>query len=328
MDDGTTSIAAPGPSSSTVLSVGCVFRPQFPPETLAAAARAADNAGLHELWLWEDCFLNGGVSAAAIALANSERLRVGLGVLPVPMRNVAVTAMEIATLDRMFPGRLRVGIGHGVQEWMAQIGERVASPMTLLREYTSVLAALLRGETVSHDGRYVTVADVRLDWPPAPDVELLLAATGPRTLELSGELGSGTVITGGTSPDGLRQAVHHIRRGMAKRAQPARHSTVVYVICAVDPDAAGQIGDELAYWKLDGGHDVAAYGTPAEIAAAATRWIDAGADTIVFQPSGSVDIEEFVEIIGTRVQPLLTGQGRPPATGLSGSSAPAESRSP
>jgi alkanesulfonate monooxygenase SsuD/methylene tetrahydromethanopterin reductase-like flavin-dependent oxidoreductase (luciferase family) len=102
--------------SSPLPRVGCVYGPQYAPERLAAAARAADRAGLDQLWLWGDCFLTGGLSTAAIALSHSTRLTVGVGVLPVPMRNVALTAMEIATLSRAFPGRLRVGIGHGVQD--------------------------------------------------------------------------------------------------------------------------------------------------------------------------------------------------------------------
>lgn len=66
--------------------LGCVFLPQNPPERLAATARIADDAGLEELWVWEDCFWPA-VSAAAIALSNSRRLTVGIGVAPVPMRN-------------------------------------------------------------------------------------------------------------------------------------------------------------------------------------------------------------------------------------------------
>jgi alkanesulfonate monooxygenase SsuD/methylene tetrahydromethanopterin reductase-like flavin-dependent oxidoreductase (luciferase family) len=286
------------------ISVGAVFRPQCPPERIAEVAQAADAAGLDELWLWEDCFLAGGISAAAIALANSRRLKVGIGVLPVPMRNVAMTAMEIATLDRAYPGRIRVGVGHGVQDWMAKIGEKVASPMTLLREYVTVLSALLRGESVTHDGRYVKLADVGLDWPPDREVEVLLGAEGPRTLALSGELGAGTVITGGTSADGLREARQHILAGIAERDRPKQHSTVVYVICATGPDAARQVRDELVYWKLDPSLDRGAHGTPEEIASAATRWVEAGADTIVFQPSADVDPEEFVEFIGRDVRPL------------------------
>jgi alkanesulfonate monooxygenase SsuD/methylene tetrahydromethanopterin reductase-like flavin-dependent oxidoreductase (luciferase family) len=287
--------------------VGVVFRPQIAPEHLASAARAADAAGLDELWLWEDCFLAGGISAAAIALASSERLTVGIGVLPVPMRNVAITAMEIATLDRAYPGRVRIGLGHGVQDWMAQIGERVASPMTLLREYVTVLAALLRGERITHDGRYVKLTDVGLDWPPHTNIELLIGAERPRTLELSGEIGSGTVITGGTSPDELTEALRHVEAGRAKSNASEPHSTVVYLICATGPDAAERARDEVAFWKLDPAEDRAVHGSAEDIAAGANRWIAAGADTIVFQPGADVVIEEFVDVIGA-VQPLLAAR--------------------
>lgn len=295
-------------NATSALSVGCVFRPQFPPERIAAAAQAADAAGLDELWLWEDCFLAGGISAATIALANSQRLRVGVGVLPVPMRNVAVTAMEIATLARAYPGRIRIGVGHGVQDWMAQIGEKVASPMTLLREYVTALTALLRGERVTVDGRYVNLTDVGLDWPPDSKIEVLIGAEKPRTLALSGELASGTVITGGTSPDGLRDALRHISAGYVNRDGNDRHSTVAYVVCATEPNAARKVRDELEHWQYDPAEDLAAYGTPEEIAAAATRWIDAGADTIVFQPPGDADIEAFVGVIGRLVQPLIAAR--------------------
>ncbi len=70
---------------------------------------AAELAGVAELWLWEDCFLQGGIAQAAAALALTETLTVGLGVLPAPLRNVVTTAMEIATLEAIFPGRLRLG---------------------------------------------------------------------------------------------------------------------------------------------------------------------------------------------------------------------------
>jgi alkanesulfonate monooxygenase SsuD/methylene tetrahydromethanopterin reductase-like flavin-dependent oxidoreductase (luciferase family) len=126
--------------------LGAIFLPQLPPERLRGIADAADEAGLEELWLWEDCFRESGVASAAAVLAWTGRLRVGVGLLPVPLRNVALTAMELATMHRLFPGRLSVAVGHGVQEWMAQVGARVESPVTLLREYVTALRALLRGE--------------------------------------------------------------------------------------------------------------------------------------------------------------------------------------
>ena len=94
------------------------------------------------------------------------RLTVGIGLMPAPLRNVAVCAMEVAMLARMFPGRLIAGVGHGVQDWMGQVGARVASPLTLLEEYAGALRRLLGGERVSVAGRYVTLDGVALDWPP------------------------------------------------------------------------------------------------------------------------------------------------------------------
>jgi alkanesulfonate monooxygenase SsuD/methylene tetrahydromethanopterin reductase-like flavin-dependent oxidoreductase (luciferase family) len=107
---------------------GVVFRPDFSPATLRQTAAAVDAAGIDELWLWEDCFLQGGIAAATAALAATDTLTVGIGVLPAPLRTVVTTAMEIASLEAMFPGRIRVGIGHGVQDWMRQAGAAVWPP--------------------------------------------------------------------------------------------------------------------------------------------------------------------------------------------------------
>ena len=59
--------------------LGVVFRPQLPPEQLRAVAEAADASGVDMLWLWEDCFREGGISTAAAALAWTSRVRVGIG---------------------------------------------------------------------------------------------------------------------------------------------------------------------------------------------------------------------------------------------------------
>ena len=289
--------------NDTMIRVGCVYRPQFAPERLAATARAADASGLDELWLWEDCFLAGGVSAAAIALSHSSRLVVGVGVLPVPMRNVAVTAMEIATLVRSFPGRVRIGLGHGVQEWMGWIGERVASPMTLLREYLTCLDALLRGERVTFDGRYVHLDAVALDWVPAEPVELLVGAGGPKTLRLSGELASGTILTGGTTPDAQRAALAHVRDGANGRP----HAVVTYVLCTTGPTAEADLRGEAEFWELAPTPDVGVFGDAAAIASGVRPWLEAGTDTVVLQPTAAVDVERYVRFVGEEVRPLLTG---------------------
>jgi len=287
-------------------TLGAIFLPDLPPERLRAVARAADESGLDELWLWEDCFKQSGVAAAAAALAWTDRVRIGVGVFPVPLRHVALTAMEIATLDRLFPGRLVVGVGHGVQEWMAQIGAQAESPVTLLREYLSALRALLRGEQVSTDGRYVRLDAVALDWPPAPAPAILAGAVGPRTLRLSGEHADGTILTAATSPDQLRQARIHIDEGRADAARTDPHPVVVYLHTATGPEAAARLAADQIRSGKESAEDVGVAGDAHAIASAVRRLAEAGADSVVLQPTADVtDPEGFIRFIGAEVRPLV-----------------------
>jgi alkanesulfonate monooxygenase SsuD/methylene tetrahydromethanopterin reductase-like flavin-dependent oxidoreductase (luciferase family) len=276
-------------------TLGTIFLPQFPPERLHGVVRAADQAGLEELWLWEDCFLESGIATAAAALAWTERLRVGVGVLPVPLRNVALTAMELATLHRLFPGRLEVGVGHGVLDWMGQVGARVESPMTLLREYVDALRALLRGEQVTVSGRYVRLDRVALDWPPPSPPAIYVGAVGPRTLRLSGESGDGTILTGDTTADRVREARRLIDDGRAAGGRTDAHRVVVYLRVGTGPSGIAGPANGIA--------------VPAEapaLADAVQEWAEAGADSVVLQPSADdPDPEGFVRFVATEVRPLL-----------------------
>jgi alkanesulfonate monooxygenase SsuD/methylene tetrahydromethanopterin reductase-like flavin-dependent oxidoreductase (luciferase family) len=200
-------------------SYGATCVPQIAPERIPAVARAAEAAGLDELWVWEDCFWVSGTSAVVAALSATERIRVGVALLPVPLRNVALTAMEITTLHRLFPGRVTVAVGHGVQDWMAQVGARAESPLTLLREYVVALKALLRGETVTTGGRYVNLDRVTLDWTATPVPEVYLGGVGARTLRLAGELADGVVLD---DADRFRDALAIVTEGAAGRARPPR----------------------------------------------------------------------------------------------------------
>jgi alkanesulfonate monooxygenase SsuD/methylene tetrahydromethanopterin reductase-like flavin-dependent oxidoreductase (luciferase family) len=277
-------------------AVGAVFLPQLPPERLHSVALAADEAGLEELWLWEDCFRESGIAAAAAALAWTGQLRVGVGLLPVPLRNVALTAMEVATLARMFPDRLLLGVGHGVQDWMAQVGARVESPLTLLEEYIVALRALLRGERLTVAGRYVRLDGVALDWPPASPPAVLAGAVGPRSLRLVGEVADGTILTGGTPPD----QVAAVRRSAAG-------SVIVYVHAATGPDAAERLERERVQWGYRSMEGLAVSGEAAAVAEGVQRWVDAGADTVVLQPTpDDPDPEGFVRFVATEVRPLVT----------------------
>jgi alkanesulfonate monooxygenase SsuD/methylene tetrahydromethanopterin reductase-like flavin-dependent oxidoreductase (luciferase family) len=290
-------------SVTPVPRVGIVFRPQLPPERLAGFVAAAETAGLDDLWLWEDCFLEGGLTSAAAALAWSSSLRVGLGLMPAPLRNPALAAMEIATLARLFPGRFVPAFGHGVQDWMGQVGARAASPMGLLREWTTAVRALLRGDTVTAAGRYVSLDRVALDWPPATEVPVLIGARGPKTMALAGELADGLVLDAGTSPD-------IVRRAIAQAAAVRPHDVIVYLPSGAGPGSAERIQAELRP-SAAAGAQLSALGSPADVAATIRAFAAAGATTVVLQPAGDdPDPAATIELAGA-ARAILHGGDTP-----------------
>lgn len=202
-------------------AIGMVFDRTFPAGVMPGYARAVEEAGLDELWVIEDCFYTAGVSLAAAALAVTERIHVGLGILPAVARTAAVTAMEIATLADLAPGRISAGIGHGVQEWMGQMGVRPRSPLTALDETMTGVRRLLAGEEVTSSGEYVVLDRVRLDRPPGRPVPLLAGVQQERSLELAGRIADGVILVEGAGATYVRWSLERAGRTAAGSAHAA-----------------------------------------------------------------------------------------------------------
>jgi alkanesulfonate monooxygenase SsuD/methylene tetrahydromethanopterin reductase-like flavin-dependent oxidoreductase (luciferase family) len=284
--------------------IGTVFLPDWSPELLRDVTAAAEASGLDDLWFWEDCFNEAGPSMAATALAWTERIAVGIGLMPVPLRNVATTAMEVATLQRLFPGRFVPVVGHGVQDWMEQLGVRAASPLTLLREYADALRRLLAGEKVTVQGEYVRLDRVQLRWPPAPPERLLVGGEGPKTLALAARSGTGTMLTSALSEDRIRDAVERVRAATGDRP----HEIVGQLLVARGPDPEQALGSYLAGWPADA-HGILADGpdAAARVAAAVDRAAALGLTTVLVHPVGDdPDPVGFVEWLGAEVLPRVT----------------------
>lgn len=287
-------------------TLACIIRPSTQPSRIVPLARAVEAAGIEEIWLWEDCFQTGGISTASAILSATERVRVGIGVMPTPLRNVALTAMEVATVDGMFPGRLIPGIGHGVQSWMAQVGAKVASPLTLMREYAGALRALLAGERVTTSGRYVSLDDVALDWPPARPVPVPVAATGPKSLSLAGEVADGVVLEDSVGLTGLPAVLERIAEGRtaAGRDGSDAFTVVKNVHGGTGPDATTRLRAELASWSTDLTDDAqladyAVWGDAQAFADGVRRFGAAGVDTVAIQAAEhDPDLERLIDVLG------------------------------
>ncbi len=264
--------------------IGVLVPPHLPAGQLLGYAREAERLGFAEVWVAEDCFLHGGFAQAATILASTTSLQVGLGIVPAAARNVAFAAMEISTLAGMYPGRLTVGVGHGMQGWLDQASARPASPLTLLEAYITALRQLLAGQCLDVSGRYVRLSSVQLSHPPATVPPVFAGVRGPKSLGLSGRVAQGTILAEPVTPEYLAMVARHI--------DADGHEIVAYNVASVDDDPAvarSRVRDALKVvgepdWQphvsmLDFGPELAELrrvtGSPAVLAAALPDgWVD------------------------------------------------------
>lgn len=206
--------------------IGFVFDRSFPAGVIGEYARRVEAAGIEQMWVIEDCFFTAGVSLAAAAITATEHTKVGIGILPAVARNPAITAMEIATLCNMAPGRFIPGIGHGVQEWMGQMGVRAASPLTALDETITVVKRLLAGDEVTFDGRTMQLDRIRLDQPPAEVPPVIAGVQQAKSLALAGRVADGVILVSGAGP-------RYVSWALDQAGRPDDFSVVSFTMLAV-----------------------------------------------------------------------------------------------
>jgi alkanesulfonate monooxygenase SsuD/methylene tetrahydromethanopterin reductase-like flavin-dependent oxidoreductase (luciferase family) len=225
------------------MTVGMSFPRECSASAVTEFAGRLEAGGIDELWLVEDCFFTTAPPLAAAALATTERLTVGLGILPAVARTAAITAMEIATLASLAPGRVIGGIGHGIQSWMAQMGVATASPLTTLDEVISTVRRLLRGDTVTVQGREVTLDEVHLTHVPDPVPPVLAGVGGPKSLALAGRVADGVILGGPSTIPHCRAA----RQAGRDRGAAWQVEAFVTMAVAADPrDAYRQMAPTVA----------------------------------------------------------------------------------
>jgi len=269
-----------------------MFDRSRPPEELAGFAVGLQEAGADDLWVVEDLGWAGSIGSTAVALAATERLRVGIGIAPVPLRNPALLAMELAALARIFPGRLVAGLGHGVPEWMRQVGAEPAGKLAMLEETIVAVRGLLAGETVAMKGREVTIDGVTLVHLPAQPPPIVTGVVRPRSLELSGRVADGTILAEGNGPEQVKAALAHIDRGRATGARTA-HELIVFAFLHVNDDGeqAAEItretvAEQAAWLGVPPERVFGLIGAADTIAERVDALAEAGAATIVLRPLG------------------------------------------
>jgi alkanesulfonate monooxygenase SsuD/methylene tetrahydromethanopterin reductase-like flavin-dependent oxidoreductase (luciferase family) len=112
--------------------------------------------------------------------------------------------------------------------------------------------ALLRGETVDSEGRYVRLRGVALDHPPRTVPPVSLGVRGPKSLRLSGRCADGTVIDASADLAAVAAAREAIDDGRSEAGRTGPHRLTVFAEPGADPDAYAAAGaDCLLYVSPD-----------------------------------------------------------------------------
>src|SRR5687767_2043066 len=160
----------------------------------------AERLGYSSVWTAE-AYGSDAVTPAAWIAARTTRIHIGTGIMQIPARTPAMTAMTAMTLDGLSGGRFRLGLGvSGPQVVEGWHGQAFGKPLVKTREYVEVVRAILKREKpVEFRGEYYQVpytgADATGLGKPLrsilhgrADLPIYLAAVGPKNVALTGEI--------------------------------------------------------------------------------------------------------------------------------------------
>jgi F420-dependent oxidoreductase-like protein len=211
-----------------------------------ALGREADRLGFDSVWVAEAYGSDAPTVLAALA-ATTERIGIGSAVMQIPARTPAMTAMTAATLDLLSGARFRLGLGvSGPQVSEGWHGVRFDRPLQRTREYVEVVSAALARQRLHYAGELFTLPlpdgpgkAIKLSIRPVREhIPLYLAAVGPRSLQLAGEIADGWLGVF-FSPAYAAESLAHVRAGLSRRERDiATFDVVPAVPVAVGADVA------------------------------------------------------------------------------------------
>jgi F420-dependent oxidoreductase-like protein len=210
-----------------------------------ASAQQAERAELDSFWLPNIFALDALTTLAAIG-AQTERIELGTNVVPVYPRHPMALAQQALTTSVLTGARLTLGIGVSLKFIIeGMFGMSFDAPSRYMREYLSILQPLLAGEAVHFEGKVLRTTG-QLTVTDAHRVPVLLAAMGPRMLQLAGGMTGGTLLGWAGAKNVRQYAAPAIRAAAEAAGRPAPRISTALPICVTDGvDAAHHLATEL-----------------------------------------------------------------------------------
>ncbi|MCH1525189.1 MAG: LLM class F420-dependent oxidoreductase [Candidatus Actinomarina sp.] len=163
-----------------------------------------DDMGFSCIWTAE-AYGYDAVTPLSYFSALTKNINIGSGIMQIPGRTPAMTAMTAITLDKLSKGRFRLGLGvSGPQVVEGWHGQPYSKPLSRTREYIEIIRDIInREEKVTYNGNFYNLPyngpdslnlgkPLKLiEQPVRKNIPIYLAAIGPKNIELSAELADG-----------------------------------------------------------------------------------------------------------------------------------------
>ncbi|HEY8121184.1 MAG TPA: LLM class flavin-dependent oxidoreductase [Myxococcota bacterium] len=283
-------------------------------------AERAEAQGWDSLWVGDHVAFTVPIYDPLIQLAMlgafSKKLRLGTSVYLLPLRHPVPVAKQVATLDRMLGGRLEFGVGVGGEfaNEYAACGVPLAERGARLGEGIELLRRLWSGESVTHEGRFYPVKDVRMLPPPAQrELPIYCGGRSDAALARTGRLADGWISYVVTA--------EQYRAGLAKIAAAAAgaqrslarfhtgHLLFTLVRNSYEDALDGATEHLSRRYAMDfrkAAQRYAALGKPADVAARVAELQRAGVRSIIVDVVGRPEErEEQIARFAAEVRPLL-----------------------
>jgi len=234
------------------LILGATLQALGSPDEFVANVRELEHLGLDHVWVADSGLLASDVYVyLALAAAASQRVILGTNVTNPQTRHPAITVNAIASLNRIAEGRICLGLGAGggpLQELGIPVGG-----LDGVRETVELARRLFSGEHVDFDGRTMTIrgAFLRYGLNESRSPKIYVTASGPRMLQLAGELADGVLVQCGAFAEGIEFARAQVKLGadrVGRSLDDVDFAWLVFGVLEDDLSRARDIGRTMASW--------------------------------------------------------------------------------
>jgi len=201
----------------------------------------AEQKGFEAVWQAESRLVRDAIVPMAAYAAVTEKLKVGSGVINNWTRNIGLLASTFLTLDDLAQDRIICGIGAWWDPLAKNVGIDRKKPLTAMKETVQILKRLLAMERVTFHGQFIHVDGIELDVvhgrTEPRNVPVFIGATGPKMIELTGEIADGIVLNYCVPPEYNNKAMDLLSKGAKKTNRTIDDiDRPQLIVCSVDTD--------------------------------------------------------------------------------------------